>query len=125
MMPDEKDLSPLAAEMVRGMSEFCEAVESGEAIAKLYTIRTVSLDLATPHYAAEDVKRVRRALNASQSLLARFLGVSVKTVRAWEQGSRPVPTIAARYMDDILRNPEIWNSRVRPLEATGGPGPST
>ncbi|QEH39017.1 hypothetical protein OJF2_76290 [Aquisphaera giovannonii] len=124
-MPDEKDLSPLAAEMVRGMSEFCDAVESGEPVAKRYTIRTVTLDLTGTPYTADDVKRVRRALNASQSLLARFLGVSVKTVRAWEQGSRPVPTIAARYMNDILRNPEIWTRRVRPVEAGGGPAPKT
>ncbi|WP_165232950.1 helix-turn-helix domain-containing protein [Aquisphaera insulae] len=115
--------SPLAAEMARGMSEFCEVVESGEPIAWRYTIRTVALDLATPHDVAEDVKRVRRTLNASQSLLARFLGASIKTVRTWEQGARPVPTIAARYMDDILRNTEIRNNRVRPVEANGGTRP--
>lgn len=112
-MNKDNRLSPLEAEMVAGLSAFCDALEAGEPIAKQFTVRTVSLDLESRPYAAADVKRVRAKLNASQALLAKFLGVSVNAVRAWEQGLRPVPAIACRFMDEILDNPELWDRRLR------------
>ena len=113
-MSKDKRRPSLGDEMVAGMSAFCDAIEAGEAIEKRFTIRTVSLDLEPKPYGPEDVKRVRATLNASQALLARFLGVSVKTLRSWEQGTRPVPTIACRYLDDILAYPDLWHRRIRP-----------
>jgi putative transcriptional regulator len=111
-MSEDKQLSPLGAEMVAGMSAFCDAIESGKPIEKQFTVRTVRLDLRPKPYGPEDVKRVRSLLNASQALLAGFLGVSVKTLRSWEQGARPVPTIACRYMDDIIAYPDLWRQRL-------------
>lgn len=40
-------LSPLGAEIVSGLSEFCDAIESGEPVSERFTIRTVRL--AGPH----------------------------------------------------------------------------
>lgn len=112
-MNEDKRLSPLAAEMVAGLSAFCDALESGEPVEKRFTVRTVSLDLHPKPYGPADVKHVRRMLGASQALLAKFLGVSVKTLRSWEHGTRPVPTIACRYLDDIVAYPDLWRRRVR------------
>src|SRR4051812_24058857 len=105
----DKDERPseLEAEMTAGLSAFADAVESGHPIAGRHTVRTVRLDLQPRAYGPEDVKRVRAGLNASQALLAEFLGVSVKALRSWEQGARPVPRIACRYLDDIVSYPEI------------------
>jgi len=116
-MNEDKKLSPLGAEMVAGLSSLCDAIESGESVEKRFTIRSVSLDLKSKPYGPEDVRHVRRLLNASQALLAEFLGVSVKTVRSWEQGTRPVPKIACRYLDDIIANPQIWKARIRLVTA--------
>ncbi len=113
-MNDEERLSPLGAEMVAGLSAFCDALESGEPIEKRFTVRTVSLDLRPKTYGPDDVREVRKHLRASQALLARFLGVSVKTVRSWEQGKRRVPQIACRFMDEIVANPELWTRRIGP-----------
>lgn len=99
--------SGLGAEMVAGLREFCEALEAGEAIEAKYTVRTVRLDLEPRPFGPEDVKHVRRSLRASQPLLARYLGVSVKTLRSWEQGSRPVPAMAARFLDELHRHPDV------------------
>ncbi len=118
-MNEDKRLSPLGAEMVAGLSEFCDALESGEPVEKRFTIRTVSLDLHPKPFGPQDVKHVRSMLNASQALLARFLGVSVKTLRSWEQGTRPVPTIACRYLDDIVTYPDIWRDRIRAVTSEG------
>ena len=35
-----------------------------------------------------DIRAIRRSLNASQVLFARFLNVSPNTIRSWEQGTR-------------------------------------
>lgn len=105
--------SPLAAEMVAGLSEFCDAIESGTPVEKQFTIRTVTLNLQVRQYGPEDVKSLRKSLNASQALLAQFLGVSVKTLRAWEQGLRPVPTIACRFLDEVAARPALLRDHLR------------
>lgn len=99
--------------MVAGLSAFCDALVAGESIEKRFTVRTVTLDLHSKPYGADDVKHVRKLLNASQVILARFLGVSVNAVRAWERGTRKVPPIACRFMDEIVANPDIWTRRIR------------
>jgi putative transcriptional regulator len=102
----------LAQEMLAGLQSFIDTVESGQSLVERFTVRSVRLNLQRKEYGPEDVKRVRSVLNASQGLLAKFLGVSTKTVSAWEQGTHPVPGIACRYLDDILANPELFTSRI-------------
>ena len=56
----------------------------------------------------EDVLQVRQAFNLSQNTFARFMGVSVGTLRNWEQGRRH-PTGAARMLLRIaLRQPKLF-----------------
>ena len=112
-MKKDKQLSPLEAEMLSGLSALRDVLNSGEAIEKRFTVRTVTLDLEPKSYEAADVKLVRSHLGASQALFAKFLGVSVKTLRSWEQGTRPVPSIACRYLDDIVAYPVLWQDRIR------------
>ena len=112
--------------MVAGLSAFCDALESGEPIEERFNVRTIHIDLRPKAYSADDIKNVRKMLNASQALLARFLGVSVKSVRSWERGTRVVPTIACRFLDEIVANPELWKQRLRlatTTETGGSIGP--
>ncbi|MDD3114273.1 MAG: helix-turn-helix domain-containing protein [Anaerovibrio sp.] len=37
-------------------------------------------------YSAENIKSIRKSVGVTQELFARFLGVSSKTVEAWEAG---------------------------------------
>ncbi|HWE38165.1 MAG TPA: helix-turn-helix domain-containing protein [Isosphaeraceae bacterium] len=85
----------------------------GEPIEKRFTVRTVTLNLRPKAYGPDDLKVLRKRLNASQTVLARFLGVSVKTLRSWEQGTRKIPPIACRFLDEIVSNPDLWNQRLR------------
>jgi putative transcriptional regulator len=58
---------------------------------------------------AADIKRIRNNLNLSQSLFSELLGVSVKTVEAWEAG-RNVPVGPAQRMLGLLeKKPELLN----------------
>jgi putative transcriptional regulator len=60
----------------------------------------------------EDVQYVRQTFHASQDAFAKFMGVSVSTLRNWEQGRRR-PTGAARVLLTIaLRQPELFRSTV-------------
>ena len=61
----------------------------------------------------EDVQFVRKTFHASQDAFAKFMGVSVSTLRNWEQGRRR-PTGAARVLLTIaLRQPELFQSAVQ------------
>jgi len=61
----------------------------------------------------EDAKIVRKACNASQPAFAKFMGVSVGTLRNWEQGRRR-PSGAARVLLSIaLHQPELFKSTMK------------
>ena len=115
-MSNDEKLTPLGAEIMAGLTAFRDALEAGLPIEKHFTVRTITFDLQSKPYSAADVKQVRTTLKASQPIFAKFLGVSVKTLRSWEQGLRPVPNMACRFMDEIVQNPTIWTNRFR--EAT-------
>ena len=60
----------------------------------------------------EDVQQVRQTFNLSQDTFARFMGVSVGTLRNWEQGRRH-PTGATRVLLRIaIRQPKLFADAV-------------
>jgi len=63
--------------------------------------RVVVREVQIPAYKAEDVVRTRKALNLTQSAFALALGVSPRTVEAWEAG-RNEPSGAARHLLYLL-----------------------
>ena len=111
-LQEEEGVSPLIAEACAGIDEFLEAAEAGEPLDGLCTIRTRKLELKPREYGPEEVRAVRRKLNASQALLSRFMGVNTQTVSYWEQGRRKVPPMARRYLDDLVDFPVLWATRV-------------
>jgi putative transcriptional regulator len=58
-------------------------------------------ELPVPKYDAEDIMRTRKQLHLSQRGLASAMGVSPRTVEAWETG-RNVPSGAARHLLYLL-----------------------
>ena len=60
----------------------------------------------------EDVQQVRQAFHLSQNTFAKFMGVSVGTLRNWEQGRRR-PSGAARVLLRIaIRRPQLFAEAV-------------
>lgn len=51
------------------------------------------------NYRAEQIKKLRKKLNFSQSALANWLNVSLNAVQAWEQGLRNPSQAALRLLD--------------------------
>ena len=60
--------------------------------------RTTVLEIPIPEYLADDVFRVRSKLNLSQKALASAVGVSSRTVEAWEAGRNAPSGPAARML---------------------------
>jgi putative transcriptional regulator len=54
-----------------------------------------------PHYSSLKIKEIRNKLNLSQSTFATILGVSIKTVEAWESGKN-IPQGPAQRMLGLL-----------------------
>lgn len=111
-MIKKSKLTDAERDLVDGLEGFLDELRSGAPIEKKYTCRRVVLDLHPRAYSPRQVKEIRKLLNASQALFAQFLGVSVKAVRSWEQGTAP-SGMARRFMDEIRRNPTYWRSRLK------------
>ena len=102
----------VAGRIVSRLTNFTKALESGAAISEKFTVRTIRLNLQPTAYDPTSVQKTRDLLNLSQPLFAKFLGVSVQTVRAWEQGGNVPSDMAARFLDEINRDPAYWQRRL-------------
>jgi putative transcriptional regulator len=103
----------VADRILERLEGFAEALQSGANIQKRFTCRKVALDLKPLPYTPEVVRSIRESLNASQALFAQLLGVSPKTVQAWEQGKTEPSPMACRWLDEIKRNPGYWQDRLK------------
>ena len=98
-------------QIVARMRAFVEAMEQGNDITELFTVRTVKLNVETEPCDAKFVKEVRTLLGASQAVFAKFLGVSVNAVRDWEQGLKTPSGSSCRLIHEIKRDPKYWRQR--------------
>jgi putative transcriptional regulator len=99
-------------EIAGRLRAFKKALQSNRAISERFTCKRVVLDLQPMPYEPVMVKETRKLLGLSQALFAQFLGVSVKTVRAWEQGKGEPSVMACRFMDEIRHDPKYWRKRL-------------
>ncbi len=77
-----------------------EAVEYEKGKGK---VRTVKLTVAPiPDFTADEIKALRQALKITQGTFAALMGVSSKTVEAWEAGIN-IPSGTARRMLGLLK----------------------
>ena len=62
-----------------------------------------------PEFDAQEIKDVRLSLGMTQVTFAQVMGVSVKTVEAWEAGTnRPVGS-ARRFLSVLKEDPSMLN----------------
>jgi putative transcriptional regulator len=119
-----KAISPKVAEMVAGLEALRDTLAAGVPLEERFTVRRVEM-IPTPRvYGPEDVRRVRGLLGMSQGVFARFMGVDVGTISAWEQGRRTPTGTARRLMEEIESNPKHWEGRVHALVKIKEVGPS-
>ncbi len=79
------------------MAGLKEAVEDAQATTKKLPRRTVTV-IPVKEYQADQIKDIRKAVNMSQKSFANYLGVSEKTVEAWEAGTNHPSGAASRIL---------------------------
>jgi putative transcriptional regulator len=102
-------------ELVRRLKSFNEILEKTDRLPGSLTCRTIRLQLEPKGYGGDDVKKVRKLLGVSQPLFAQFAGVSVASIRDWEQDIKPPSKPVCRLMDEIFHNPDYFKQRLRDL----------
>ncbi len=75
---------------------------------------TVNIPDAPAPYKKKQIKKLRVSLSYSQSVFAKMLNVSVKTVQSWESGERSPTSSALRLIELIdhgIYRPGIYKKR--------------
>ena len=105
----------IADEMLAGLQAFAQDLKElpAEDVKAKYRQRNVEVDFRPRVFGADDVKRLRSSMDCSQKIFADFIGVSLGTLRNWEQGIRPVRGVAARLLDEMRIRPGYWRIRLR------------
>ena len=83
--------------IMQGMEE-AVAYEKGEPTARAERMTVAPV----PEVSAGEIKALRQSLHMTQSMFAEVLGVSHKTVEAWEKGTN-TPAGTARRMLTLLQ----------------------
>lgn len=66
--------------------------------------------LPPEHFTANDIREIRRQTGLTQVLFAEYMGVSVKTVEAWESGRNHPDGPACRLLTITKQNPAFPKS---------------
>ncbi len=75
--------------------------EKGKLNAKTVTLSIQPVD----SFAPEEIKKIRNSTGLTQVLFAKFIGVSVKTVEAWESGRNRPEGAACRLLSMTQSDP--------------------
>ena len=68
-------------------SSLDEAIENAKADKKFLREETISIEIEPlKQYSAAEIKKIRSKTGLTQSLFAKWIGVSTRTVEAWEAG---------------------------------------
>lgn len=90
-------MSDLYKSLLQGLNEAVEH-EKGT-----LTLKTAAVEInPVEEFTAKEVKTIRNNLNMSQSVFAVLMGVSNKTVEAWEAGTNK-PSGSARRLLGMLK----------------------
>ncbi len=94
-------MSEMFNDIAQGLKEAI-AYEEGRLPAQ--TVRLSREIPAPPEWSAQEIKALRLNLPMSQRSFAAFMGVSVKTVEAWESGRNRPNGSAARLMELVAKD---------------------
>ncbi len=78
------------------------AYERGEPV----NLRVTEIPTPPKKIAPAEIRRIRRSLNASQTVFAVYLNVSPNAVRSWEQGTRRPQHAALKLLAIAKNNPQ-------------------
>lgn len=83
-----------------------EALEDAKSEEKKLTRNTISI-MPIKQYGAKEVQNIRKKTGLSQRLFAGYMGVSTKTVEAWEAGTNKPSGTASRILSMLEMDSEL------------------
>ncbi len=90
------------------MSKFFDKIKKGleDAVAHKegkITLRTEIIEIPEPPapYSAKEIRKIREKGQYSQGIFAKILNVNVKTIQAWESGTRFPSHVALRLLEIV------------------------
>lgn len=75
--------------------------EKGKLSARTFTLSVLPVETFTPG----EIKLIRKRTGLTQNMFAKFMGVSVKTVEAWESGRNHPEGTACRLLSMTSEDP--------------------
>jgi len=85
------------------LSGLNEAIEDAQDTQKKLK-RDIFTVIPVKNYSASDIQKIRKTTGFSQRLFAGYLGVSTKTVEAWEAGTNQPSGAASRLLSMLEMN---------------------
>ena len=89
--------------LVTGLEEAIADARSKEKTLKRNTV----VILPVKNYTAAEIKNIRNRIGFSQNLFASYIGVSRKTVEAWEKGTNTPSGAASRILNKMEMDPDL------------------
>lgn len=96
-------MSNVYKSIMTGLTEAIEDAQSAEKKLKRNTVTIVPIK----EYLAADIQKIRKSTGFSQRLFAGYLGVSTKTVEAWEAGINQPSGTASRLLNMLEMNEHL------------------
>lgn len=94
------------------MTGLNEAVEYSKGNCKGARVHSIQIE-PIPVFQPTDIKEIRKALGMTQGVFASVMGVSTKTVEAWEQGVNAPNGPSCRLLGLFKSNPNSAKGLVR------------
>ncbi|MBO4899025.1 MAG: helix-turn-helix domain-containing protein [Lachnospiraceae bacterium] len=89
--------------IMTGLNEALEDARSEKPILKRNNVIVEPVKI----FGADEVKRIRNSTGMSQKIFASYMGVSDKTVEAWEAGTNHPSGAASRLLSMIEKDKEL------------------
>lgn len=89
--------------IMAGLNEALDDAQSDTPILKRHKVTVEPVKI----FSADEVKSIRYSTGMSQKSFAGYMGVSVKTVEAWESGTNHPSGAASRLLSMIEKDKEI------------------
>ena len=96
-------MSNVYESIMAGLTEAIEDAKSSEKKLKRNVVHVEPIK----EYNAEQVKRIRINTGMSQNVFASYMGVSCKTVEAWESGKNHPSGVASRLLHMMEMNSNL------------------
>ncbi|MCC6095753.1 MAG: helix-turn-helix domain-containing protein [Eubacterium sp.] len=97
-------MSEIYESIITGLKEALADAQGKEKLQK----RTVTI-IPVKQYSASEIKEIRKKTNFSQKLFAEYVGVSDKTVEAWESGRSHPAGSSSRILSLIDQDSNFIN----------------